>query len=891
MLPLYLLMKQVFNWRWHLYFFTTKQFKHMKKIGFSPIYFTLLTIVLFCTDVYAQVETKPIINASLIGTVVDASTKEPIAGVTVQLESVTHQVRTDRDGNFQFVTGQRLPFTIIASYVGYQSRKIVVTHSPTLIELIPSQNALEQVLVTSRRRTERIQDIPIPVSIVRSSTIEDAGAFNVNRIKEIIPTVQLYSSNARNTTLNIRGLGSTYGLTNDGIDPGVGFYVDGVYLARPAATWLDFIDIEQIEVLRGPQGTLFGKNTTAGAFNVTSRLPEFNPGANFELSYGNYGFIQAKAAFTGPLIKDKLAARVSFSGTQRDGLFYNVSSDRKINDQNNLGLRGQLLFTPNEDLKVTLTGDVTRQRPDGYGWGVAGVVENKRTAYRQFDEIIKDLGYEIPYKSAFERKVDLDTRSRADNELGGITLNVDYKIGKGTFTSTSAWRYWDWVPLNDRDYLGIPVYTISSGNSKHDQWSQEFRYAGQINERVSGVIGLFGLWQDLRTDPVHTEEAGDALWRFQKGNDAQTQWGPGLIDRVGIRTEYGIKSTSLAVFSQIDWAITSKLHLLPGLRYNYDKKVANYDRKKYIENTIEYTAQQLAAINSIYSNQQFDIDADAANLSGQLSLQYKFSHSYNAYATYSKSYKPIGVNVGGLPVVDGKVAVELAEVKPESVNHLEFGIKTNLSKNSFFNVTLYQTHIKDYQTLVQTPDPGVNRGYLANAEKVRVQGVELDGGIRPWSFLRLNGALAYTDAKYVSFTNAPVPLEEVGGTEAFKDISGGVLPGVSKWAGSLALELTTKGDLLNLQGYYFLGTELFYRSRFSSSPSPSAYLNIDAYTLSNARVGFRAVNGLSVTIWSRNLTNKDYYEQLLAAPGNFGHYAGVVADPLTYGVTLRYNLK
>ena len=172
--------------------------------------------------------------------------------------------------------------------------------------------------------------------------------------------MQLYSSNPRNTTLNIRGLGSTFGLTNDGIDPGVGFYVDGVYYARPAATTLDFIDIEQIEVLRGPQGTLFGKNTTAGAFNVTTRAPSFTPGLNVEVSYGNYGFVQAKSSITGPISK-KLAARVSFSGTQRDGVLYNVATQKHINDLNNLGFRAQLLYKPTENLKITLTGDDTRQ--------------------------------------------------------------------------------------------------------------------------------------------------------------------------------------------------------------------------------------------------------------------------------------------------------------------------------------------------------------------------------------------------------------------------------------------------------------------------------------------------------------------------------------------------
>lgn len=855
-------------------------------------YSSLLLFVFLCKQtLFAQVQSQPIINATLTGIVVDTISQEPIEGATIQLEAVTHSVRTDRNGKFVFVTGQKLPLTLTVSVVGYQTKRIVAHTSPITIELSSKQETLDQVVVTSRRRREQLQDVPIPVSTVRASTIEDAGAFNVTRIKEVVPTVQLYSSNPRNTTLNIRGLGSTYGLTNDGIDPGVGFYLDGVYLARPAATSLDFIDIEQIEVLRGPQGTLFGKNTTSGAFNITSRQPEFTPSANFELSYGNYGYIQAKTSLTGPLVKEKLAARVSFSGTQRDGTLYNVYADRQINDINNLGVRGQLLFAPNVHLKISLTGDVTAQRPDGYGWGIAGVVENQRSEYRQFNNIIQDLGYEIPYKSAFERKVDLDTRSKADNELGGVSLNVGYKIGNGTLTSTSAWRYWNWVPLNDRDYLGIPAYTVSAGNSVYDQWSQEFRYSGNISEKVNAVVGIFGLWQDLRTDPVHTEEAGDALWRFQQSDPSQSQWAPGLIDRVGIRTKYGIKSTSLAVFSQFDWAITPKLHLLPGLRYNYDKKVAHYDRKKYIDNVIDYTPEQYAAVNSIYSDQTFDVNADAGNLSGQLSIQYKFTSNYNAYATYSKSYKPIGINVGGLPVIDGEVATDLAEVKPESVNHVEFGVKTSPNRTSFLNVTVYQTHIKDYQIQVQTPDPGVNRGYLANAEKVRVQGVELDGSVRPWEFLRINGALAYTDGKYVSFTNAPVPLEEVGGAEAFKDVSGGELPGISKWSWSSAAELTAKGRLLGLPGNYFLGADLFYRSKFSSSPSPSQYLNIDAYTLLNARIGFRAATGITVIAWSRNLTDKNYYEQLLAAPGNFGQYAGVIGDPRTYGVTLRYHLR
>ncbi len=834
-------------------------------------------------------ETRPIINASLTGTVIDAVTNEPLQGVTVQLDGVTHQVTTGNKGLFEFVTGQKLPFTLNLTLVGYQPKKIVVATSPTVIALSPRLESLEQVTVTSRRRKEILQDVPIPISTIKGSTLEDAGAFNVNRLKELVPTVQLYASNARNTTLNIRGLGSTYGLTNDGIDPGVGFYLDGVYIARPAAAWLDFVDIDQIEVLRGPQGTLFGKNTTAGAFNITSRLPQFNPEATVEVSYGNLGFIQAKTSISGPLSK-KLAARASFSGTQRDGALFNVHTNSRINDINNLGFRGQLLYNPHEHIKIVLAGDKSVQRPNGYGWAVAGVVETQRADYRQFNNIIADLGYELPYQSAFERKIDLDTQSKADNELGGVSLNADFKIANGTLTSTTAWRYWEWVPLNDRDYLGLPVYTISAGNSVHKQWSQEFRYSGKISENVTAVAGLFGLWQDLGTDPVHTEEAGSALWRFQQSSTSPLWSTPGLFDNFGIQTKYGIKSTSLAAYTQIDWAITDALHLLPGLRYNYDKKIANYDRKTY--GGLQTTDPALIALkNGVYTNQTFDVNADDGNLSGQLALRYRINPKINTYANYSISYKPIGINVGGLPTANGAVLTELAEVRPEAVNYYEIGIKTNPTRNSILNFNIYLNDIKDYQTQVQTPEPGVNRGYLANAEKVQVKGFELDGSLNIGYFLRINGAFAYTDAKYKKFTNAPVPLEEVGGPQAFKDISGEVLPGVSKWAWSLGAEANKGGKLIGINGSYFVAADVFYRSKFSSSSSPSQFLNIDAYALLNARVGFKGSNGITLYIWSRNLGNKDYYEQLLAAPGSYGQFAGVVADPRTYGVTLRYTWK
>lgn len=836
---------------------------------------------------WSTAQNTPIINATVSGRVIDAITERPLVGATITIKGTTNGSPAKEDGRFTLLTGQKLPFTVTVSFVGYKTTDIVISDNNVEIRLEEGTNQLEDVVITSRRRQESAQNVPIPISVVRGPLIEDAGAFNVNRLKEIVPSVQLYSSNARNTTLNIRGLGSTFGLTNDGIDPGVGFYVDGVYYARPAATALDFVDIDRIEVLRGPQGTLFGKNTTAGAFNITTRPASFVPGATFEVSYGNYNYIQAKASITGPLT-DKLAARLSFSGTQRNGLIYNVRTQQSLNTLNNLGVRGQLLYTPSDNVKLTLAGDMSDQKPVGYSVIYAGVVTTQRPAYRQFNNIIADLGYKLPSTNPFDRITDQDTPSRAGNRLGGVSLNADIKIGEGTLTSTSAWRYWTWDPLNDRDYIGLPVFTISAGNSKHDQYSQEIRYAGNISSRVSGVVGAFYLYQDLQSDPVQTEEAGSAQWRFAQSSTSALWKTPGLFDNFGIRTTNRIRSTSAALFAQADWAITDKLHVLPGIRYNYDKKIANYKRETY--GGLQTTDPALLALkNAVYTNQAFDANVDETNFSGQLTLQYRASDRLNAFATYSTSYKPIGINIGGLPTANGQVLTDLARVKPEFVTHYEAGIKTKPSPNSVLNLVVHNSDIDDYQTQVQTPEPGVNRGYLANAEKVRVWGVELDGNLRVSNAFSLYGALAYTDAKYVSFKNAPVPLEETGAAQAFKDVSGGALPGVSKWAGSLGGEVSGNGKFLSQEGRYFLAADTYYRSSFSSSPSPSQFLNIDGYSLVNARVGFRASNGTSIFVWGRNLLNQNYFEQLLPAPGNAGQYGAVLGDPRTYGITVRYS--
>jgi iron complex outermembrane recepter protein len=843
---------------------------------------TLIFLLLFSTS-YSQ---------NLLEGVVKDGLDSPVEGVNIVVKGTVNTATTDVNGNFS-ITAKALPFTIIVQYAGYDTKELKISELPNntkpLIIVISTggERVLSEVVVTSRRRIEKAQDIPIAVSVVSGKQAEQAGAFNVNRIKELVPSVQLYSSNPRNTGINIRSLGSPYGLTNDGIDPGVGFYVDGVYYARPAATTLDFVDVDRIEVLRGPQGSLFGKNTTSGAFNITSRKPSFTSGADFEVSYGNYGFLQGKASVTGALAK-KIAGRLSFSGTHRDGLIDNIVTGRPTNTLNNQGIRGQLLFTPTENTNITLAADITTQRPDGYAQVVAGVAPTQRAAYRQFDAIIADLNYQLPSLNAFDRKIDHDTPWRSGQDLGGAHLNVDTKIGKGTLTSTTAWRFWNWDPSNDRDFTGLQVLAKSQNPSRQTQFTQEVRYAGQLSSKLTGVVGVFFIDQTSTTKGV--EESGNAQWRFSQSTTNTALWRtPGLFEGYGIKTNAKIHSTSAAVFGQLDWAVTERLHILPGLRYNYDNKEADYDRKTY--GGLQTTDPALLALKRlVYSDQAFVAGEDDTDISGNLTVNYKLTDKINAYATYAKSYKPIGVNVAGLPTVAGQPALDLAVIKPEDVNHYEVGIKTSPIKNSILNLTLFNTDIKDFQTNVQAAELGVNRGYLANADQVRVRGAEFDASFIINKHFSVNGAATYTDGKYIKFTNAPLPLEETGAAVSFKDVSGTDLPGASRWAGSFGGEYTKSAKFFGNIGKFFIALDGYARSEFSSSPSASKYLVVPGYAIFNGRLGFRVADGLSITAWGRNLFNKDYYEQLLPAGGNSGHYAAVLGDPATYGLTLKYSL-
>jgi iron complex outermembrane receptor protein len=818
-----------------------------------------------------------------------------IPGATVRVinEATGTTKETISDGQGGYRVDELAPghYRVEATLDGFEAavnRGVLDGRQPASIDLVLTPARLtEGVVVTARRVEEAVQEVPIPVSVLTGELVESAGAFNVNRVKELIPTVQFYSSNPRNSAVTIRGIGSPFGLTNDGIEPGVGLYIDGVFYARPASATLDFLDVAQVEVLRGPQGTLFGKNTTAGAINVTSRRPNFTPESNIEVGYGSDNFFQAKASVSGPL-SSKIAGRLSFSGTGREGFIYNTATRNETNTLDNLGFRGQLLVVPSKTVVVNIGADHTRQRPDGYAQVIAGVAPTLRPANRQWAQIVSDLGYTPPSYNAFDRLTDTDTSWQSNQDMGGASAAVDWTVGRGRVTSATAYRYWNWDPSNDRDFIGLPVTAISAAPSKQNQWTQEVRYAGPLSPRFNVVAGVFAFHQALDSNPSFKQEQGYAAARVLLAPSAAAAT-RGLLDGYGYDQFLKFRNTSAAAFGQLEWLVTDRLRILPGLRFNYDDKSVDFDQVVY--GGLQTTNPALMALKlSVLTPQAYVGDVDDTNTSGQLTVAYQVSSRVNTYATHATGFKSVGLNLNGVPTdALGDPVLSAATVKPEDVRHYEVGVKTEPFPGLTANFTIFNTGIKDYQTQVVNASVGVLRGYLANADKVRVRGAEFDGNYRVNQRLSFYGALAFTDGIYVSFPDAPPPLEDTGGPQV-KDISGSVLPGISTWALTFGGEVNQPSTLFNQTGEFFGAVDTSYRSEFSSSSSASRYMMVDGYGLVNLRAGYRWNDGWSLFFWSRNLLDRQYYELLSAQPGNSGLIVGLPGDPRTVGLTLRMSL-
>lgn len=763
------------------------------------------------------------------------------------------------------------------------------------------KDRVDTVVVTARRREEDLQAVPAAISVVGGDLLDQSYTVNTQGLSQLVPSLYYNSANPRNTAYTIRGLGSntlSISAANDGIEPGVGFYVDQVYHGRSSTAAFDFTDIEQVEVLRGPQGTLFGKNTAAGAISITTRAPTFKPEANLEVSYGDFNFFQTKASVSGPLVDGLVAGRLSGLLTQRDGVIQNVRTGQDLNTLNNYAVRGQLLITPMDDLRIRLTADVSDLDSACCTQVYLRTGQSLRSAARQFPALAANLPaslggpYIPPSTNVYDHLTDIDTDLRIDTQDGGASAIVDYDLGAVALTSVTAWRYWDWDVSNDRDYTGIPIQTTQRIPSRQDQYSQELRIASTGDGPLRYVGGLYFFSQKITGRPTSIYGPAGAYWLLNPANfptvtiPRDPALGQTLLDGYGQVGNSNFKMKSYAVFGEANYNITDRLTATLGLRYTYEDKEGHYATQVFGGAPVTPGSQLAAAKLSIFRPQNYAAADDGGSLSGRANISYKLTDDLFAYGSYARGYKSGGLNMSGLPLdATNNPALATAVIDDETNTTYEVGIKSTwLDGRATLNLAGYWTRVEDFQAnIVSSLETAALRSYPSNVPEVRVKGIEGDAAAILFDGFTLRAALAYADGENTDYPAGPCPLEVQTAATVSCNLTGVALSGLSKWAGTLGFDYELPlGD-----GAIRVHSDTSMRSGYNSDASGSRYTEIEGYSVTNAIIGYRFDAGWEVSVFARNLFDEDYITALTIQTGNSGLILGQPSDPRLVGMTVR----
>lgn len=724
---------------------------------------------------------------------------------------------------------------------------------------------LKKVVVTARRREEAAQDVPTPITTLSGANLETQKVYRIQDLQQALPSVNVAYVHARVSSLAVRGIGNNP--ASDGLEGSAGVYLDNVYLGRPGMAAFDLLDIEQLDLLRGPQGTLFGKNTTAGVLNITTRGPTFTPESTFEVSGGERGYFQGKGSVSGPLT-DTLAGRLAFYRTRDDGYLDNDYDNRKLLGGEREGVRGQLLFKPNDDFSLRWINEYNSENSSS---GSAVIYGAGPTFWK--NATLVGANPQIG-------RSNIDGRQNVSVHQNGSSLEANWNLAGGyTLTSISAYRYWHFNPANDADQLDVSVIK-DYGYEVHDrQFSQEIRLASPKGENFDYVVGAYAFKQDLGNRIFSDLGPLADLNLLPYGVDFNS------LNNISSKTNGKIDTESYALFGQATWHLSNRLDFTAGLRGTYEEKTASVERFAPVGGGPTNATGQLIRASQVGAYDSGEIGLHNAAPSALLSLSYRFTDDVLGYASVSHGEKSGGVN---LAIASAPTAgADSLLVGPERANDAELGIKTQLFDNRVqLNSNIFWTGINGYQATTYYQPPGNATGYqlLTNAGTVRSRGVEFEATVLPVRGLTINANGSFNDVTYLDFKNAPCPAERPGNN---CDLSDERVAGASRWIGNLNGEY--KFPRLDRFEPYIAGS-YSYRSKSEGTLDNSDLAKIDGYALANFSTGVRVDYGdgvLDASLWLKNAFDKEYY--LAVGTGSNGLYTASLGQPRTAGVTLRYD--
>jgi iron complex outermembrane receptor protein len=760
--------------------------------------------------------------------------------------------------------------------------------APATTPATPSpQGALQEIVVTAQRRSEKLQNVPISITAANAAALTEAGVENVSNIGAITPSVTFRVTNISSSSadLVIRGLG-TAGISRS-FEGSVGVFIDGVYRTRAAAALQDFLDIDNLQILRGAQGTLFGKNTTAGALLLASTKPSLTDASgSFDGSYGNYNTYSLRASVNVPLASN-LAVRVSGLNSGTEGFFTDVNSGRHVDGNNTVAGKAQLLWEPSSSITVRLIGDYSVSH--GACCYATERFVNGPTA-PLVDALTTALGLKLPSTDPSKFQVSLNSDGYQQTKDAGVTLLVDAALGAGTLKSVTAYRHFDVVQLNeDADFSGADI--LPYDEDFHSVFaSQELTYNTRIPSlNADVVLGGFVSSEKLKSGrSLFNGTEAQAYWNAVLGADGlpagTAEATPGLIDTEAMHGT----TDSYAVFAHGDFKVTDQFSVIGGLRYSIEHKTGSFAYDYFDPNPTAWAT--LLNLGPAPSYNQGHTDKA---VSGTFGLEYKFTPDLMTYATYNRGFKAGGINMdenaaGGVlnnaayfnalpPQLQGLIGAIAQQgpaapldpsYKPETINAFEVGAKIQyLDHRARTNVSLYYYDLKNLQIAQFV---GL-RFTVLNASSAVDYGAEIENTFALTKTVTLNA-----DATWI-------PHAQYG-------VDANIDPHLSGSRFRFAPKLTANAGV-NLNQP--LTPMLDLTARVQYQYASSQYDNVAGYNIQgpvglvNANLGIRVDHRYTIEAWVQNLTNKTYATQVFETPLQTGTENAYMGAPRTFGVRVH----
>lgn len=802
-------------------------------------------------------------------------------------------------------------------------------HAPSLVSLLTfvltgvwssaalaqdEEVVIEEIIVTAQKREQSAQDVPIAISAFDEQFLSESGVNDILELQVFVPGLSIYSEYSTVVpSFNIRGLGTTS--TNLALESSVGIYVDGVYRSRQSSGLSDLIDIERVEVLKGPQGTLFGKNTVAGAVQFLTVAPVLDEwGGYAELRAGSDSLAKFSGAINIPLVDGRAAARISVGTTQRDGYVDNIVTGTELNERDRYTVRGQLLFNISDSLTARLIADYSEV--DENCCGGSNIFDGPTDTIAAFNPA---AGLALPIEALAGRPVvlagDFENRDVAYDEdpsvrveESGLSLELNWDMENATFTSLTAYRSYeavdivaDWMPVD---------FVYFETDSEQDTFTQEFRLDGTWGENVTYTTGVYYFDQDLdNTNPLIFGDDANTLLLGGATLGMLDSFGffgpPGVVcsglafpgagvealcplpafpPGEGAINRSSQEQTSWAVFGQADIQITDNLIATLGVRYLDEEK----ELSVLFEETIFTPAFAAVTLFSPFIPDVDGVKLDDTATTGTAKLTYIWNDDFMTYISYGRGYKSGGTNTDRIPV--GVGAQQLFD--PETSDAFEIGFKGDfLDRRLRINAAAFMMELDDFQANNFVGNTFV----LQNAGALETKGFELDMVALPASWLSISAGIAYVDAEYDDFptgacAQTPFGMEPDAGAPGFPnicDVTGDQVGGTPEWSayGSFRAERPVNdGNTLYAQ------LDVNWRDEMQSGIDSSGDPNhrVDSETLANLRIGYRfGGDRYDISLWGTNVTDEDYYTASFNSPFRTGSISAMHTEPRMWGVTLR----